>query len=66
MYGERRISINAIGVREAIFVFLFSIYGVADEQSLALAWVAYGFTLAQGVLGGAVFALRRESMPAHR
>lgn len=60
------ISINAIGVREAIFVFLFSIYGVADEQSLALAWVAYGFTLAQGVLGGAVFALRRESMPAHR
>ncbi|MDE0978169.1 MAG: lysylphosphatidylglycerol synthase domain-containing protein, partial [Arenicellales bacterium] len=53
------LSINAIGVREAIFVFFFSLYGVPDFQALALAWVSYGFTLIQGVLGGIVFAVRR-------
>jgi hypothetical protein len=53
------LSINAIGVREAIFVFFFSLYGVPDFQALALAWVSYGFTLTQGVLGGIVFAMRR-------
>ena len=54
------ISINAIGVREAVFVFLFSLYGVESVQALAFAWIAYSFTLLQGVLGGVVFALRRE------
>ena len=54
------ISINAIGVREAVFVFLFSLYGVQSVEALAFAWIAYSFTLLQGVLGGLVFALRRE------
>jgi hypothetical protein len=53
------ISINAIGVREAIFVFIFSQYGVAEEQSLLVGLIAYGFSLLQGILGGIVFALRR-------
>ncbi len=53
------LSINAIGVREAIFVFFFSLYGVPDFQALALAWISYGFTLTHGVLGGIVFAVRR-------
>ena len=54
------ISINAIGVREAVFVFLFALYGIESVQALAFAWIAYSFTLLQGVLGGVVFALRRE------
>ena len=54
------ISINAIGVREAIFVFLFSLYAVESVQALAFAWIAYCFILLQGILGGIVFALRRE------
>jgi len=58
------ISINAIGVREAVFVFLFSLYGVHSVEALAFAWIAYGFTLLQGVLGGIVFALRRERRAA--
>ena len=53
------VSINGIGVREAIFGFLFGIYGVATELSVAFAWVALGMLLAQGVVGGIVFMLRK-------
>ncbi len=54
------ISINAIGVRETVFVFLFSLYGIDNVQALAFAWTAFGLTLIQGILGGIVFALRKE------
>ena len=54
------ISINAIGVRETVFVFLFSLYGIENVQALAFAWMAFGLTLLQGILGGIVFALRKE------
>ena len=54
------ISINAIGVRETVFVFLFSLYGIENIEALAFAWLAYGLTLSQGILGGIVFALRKE------
>jgi len=45
------ISINGIGLREAIFVFLFGLYGVATESSVAFAWIALGMILVQGVVG---------------
>ena len=54
------VSINGIGLRETVFVFLFSLFGVPDVEALALAWLAYSFSLAQGILGGMVFAVRRE------
>ena len=54
------ISINGIGLREAIFVFLFGIYGVSVEAAVAFAWVALGMLLVQGVVGGIVFLLRRS------
>ena len=54
------ISINGIGLREAIFVFLFGIYGVSVESAVAFAWVALGMLLVQGVVGGIVFLLRRS------
>ena len=53
------ISINAIGVREVAFVYFAGLFGVSSEQGLVLAWVAFTFVILQGLLGGAVFALRR-------
>ena len=53
------VSINGIGVREAVFGFLFGIYGVATELAVAFAWVALGMLLVQGVVGGIVFMLRK-------
>jgi uncharacterized protein (TIRG00374 family) len=54
------VSINGIGIREGIFVLLFSPLGVVKGQVLALAWIAYGFLLVQGFLGGMVYALRKN------
>lgn len=53
------LSINAIGIRENVFVFFFALYGIAAGDALAFAWVAYLVLLAHGVLGGLVYALRR-------
>jgi len=53
------ISINGIGVREGAFAVLLSAYGIGSTQAVAFAWISYGFILLQGLLGGAVFALRR-------
>ena len=55
------ISINGIGLREAIFVYLFAIYSVDASTSIAFAWVALGFLIFHGILGGIVFALRRRN-----
>jgi uncharacterized protein (TIRG00374 family) len=52
------LSINGIGLREAVFVMMFGLFGVASEQAIALAWVAFAFTLAQGLIGGLLFAWR--------
>ena len=53
------ISINGIGLRETIFVFLLGTYGATVEQSVAFAWISLALILAQGVIGGIVFLLRR-------
>ena len=47
-------------IANRVFVFLFSLYGIENFQALAFAWLAYGLTLSQGILGGIVFALRKE------
>jgi len=52
------VSINGIGLRETVFVLLFGLFGVDSAQSIAFAWVAFGFVLLQGLLGGLVFAHR--------
>jgi len=58
------ISINGIGLRESVFVFFFGLYGVPQEQALAFAFISFGMILAQGVIGGVVFMLRRRSASA--
>jgi len=55
------VSINGIGLRETIFVFLFGLYGASVESSVAFAWIALLLILIQGVVGGIVFLLRRSS-----
>jgi len=55
------VSINGIGLREAVFVLFFGLFGVSGDQAIAFAWVAYGFVLVQGLLGGLVFAIRLQS-----
>jgi len=52
------VSINGIGLRETVFVFMLGLFGVASSQAIAFAWIAYGFVLVQGLLGGIVYALR--------
>lgn len=55
------VSINGIGLREAVFVLFFGLFGIGSDQAIAFAWVAYGFVLVQGLLGGLVFAVRLQS-----
>jgi len=53
------VSINAIGVRENALVFFFGTFGVSRPEAIALAWLAYGVVIFQGLLGGIVYALRK-------
>lgn len=55
------ITINGIGLREGVFVLFLAAYGVPASEAVALAWVALGFIIIQGLLGGLVFLIRRES-----
>ncbi len=59
------ISINGIGVRENLFIFFFSLFAVPRVESLAYSWLLYAILIIQGLLGGVVYALRRE-LPMHR
>jgi uncharacterized protein (TIRG00374 family) len=51
-------SINGIGIREGIFVYLLTELGVATKDAIALSWISFGLMLTQGVIGGVIFALR--------
>ena len=54
------ISVNAIGVRENIFVFFFTPFGITESEAIAFAWLAYGIIVFHGVIGGVVFAIRKR------
>ena len=54
------VSINAIGVREGIFVFLLASCGVDAAQAIAFAWLEQGLFLLYGVIGGFVYVLRTQ------
>jgi len=54
------VSINGLGVREAVLVFLFAVYGVSTESAIAFAWIWLAMLLAQGVVGGIVFMFKRN------
>ncbi|PHQ82172.1 MAG: hypothetical protein COB69_02595 [Phycisphaera sp.] len=52
------LTINGIGVRENMFVFMLGGLGVASQDALALALLAYFVFLVHGVFGGIVLAIR--------
>jgi len=54
------ISINGIGVRENAYAFLMALIGIPKEKAVAFSWIAFGFTLLMGILGGIIFAFRKE------
>ncbi len=55
------ISINGIGLRESVFVLFFGLYGIAPEKALAFAFISFSMIIAQGVVGGVVLMLRRQT-----
>lgn len=57
------ISINGVGVREQVFVFMFGAFGVGAAQAISMAWIAFGMVLLQAVAGGVLFALHRKRTP---
>lgn len=57
------VSINGIGLREAIYVVLLGASGATEAQAIAFAWLEYAVMLAFGVVGAVLFMyhpLRRE------
>jgi uncharacterized protein (TIRG00374 family) len=54
-------SINGIGLREQVFIFLLGNVGVSTVLAVSLAWIAFVIVLLQAVLGGVVFAIRKRS-----
>ena len=57
------VSINGIGLRDAIFVYMFGVFGVTTESAVAFSWMVLGMLLVQGVVGGIVFLFRRNLGP---
>jgi len=53
------ISINGIGLRESVFVLFLGPWGIDKPDALALAWLAYGSLLIQGLIGGLLYASRK-------
>lgn len=55
-------SINGIGLREGIFVFLLTDLGVSSQDAIALSVLSFLLSLTQAILGGIIFALRGISL----
>jgi hypothetical protein len=51
-------SINGIGLREGVFVFLLAGIGVSPSDAIALSLLSFFLVLTQAVIGGIVFAFR--------
>jgi glycosyltransferase 2 family protein len=54
------VSINAIGVRENVWAFFFTAFGVASAKGVAVAWLDYGIVLIHALVGGAIYAWSRR------
>ena len=53
-------SINGIGYREAGFVLFLGKVGVAASSAISLSLIAFAMTVLLSLIGGVIFALRRE------
>ena len=48
------ISINGIGVREAVYIFAFSFWGISQESALAFSFLSFMCVINLSLIGGAV------------
>lgn len=51
-------SINGIGIREGIFVYLLAGLGISASNAIALSLLSFLLLLTQAMIGGIIFALR--------
>jgi hypothetical protein len=54
------ISINGVGLRENIFVFIMSNYQLHKSFAIAMAWIDYGMIVLLGIIGGIVYVMRNN------
>jgi glycosyltransferase 2 family protein len=54
------VSINGLGVREAVFAFFFARFGLPTDAAVALSLVATGLVMALSMVGGFVFLGKRR------
>jgi hypothetical protein len=60
--GMVPVSVNGLGVREALYILLFGQVGVSAELSVSLALVYLAVTVVASLPGGLVYALQPASM----
>lgn len=54
------VTISGLGLREALFIRIFSAYAIADHVAFSFSLVAdFGFTLIIGIIGGIIFITRK-------
>jgi uncharacterized membrane protein YbhN (UPF0104 family) len=51
------ISLSGLGVREGVYVYLFSQVGVPPSSALAISLSMYGVTVATGLIGALIYAV---------
>lgn len=51
------LSLNAIGIQEGAYVFIFGLAGIAAPQALAMALLSRGVRLAVSLVGGVIYLL---------
>jgi uncharacterized protein (TIRG00374 family) len=57
------VTINGIGLREAVLVALLGYWSVSEPVAIAFAWLEFAGFLAFGLIGGVVYALPGRRMP---
>lgn len=58
------LTINGIGLREGMFVYMLAGLGVAKDDAITLSLLAFAVFLVHGVMGGVVLAMRGLSLSA--
>jgi uncharacterized membrane protein YbhN (UPF0104 family) len=57
--GMLPISVNGLGIREALYLLLFGRIGVPADAAVSMALLYFAVTLAASLPGGVVYALQR-------
>ena len=57
--GMLPISVNGLGIREALYLLLFGRIGVPADAAVSMAFLYFAVTLVASLPGGVVYALQR-------